>query len=180
MLKFACYIGKGDFTFKAEKLDAIKCIHDGKDVFLWLSKGFGKSICYETLLFVFNYKHSDSGTSSGCCHVTPCVSDNESLRRINTLQAVYLLWLFLCITTMCNLYIIRLVHQRFPESVVHAQTVDTRPLSLLPRGLGTRLDKLMLHDFLIFMHMRGVGCKVEDGGRGGASVRGIDWGRKDM
>ena len=38
--------------------------------------------------------------------------------------------------------------------------------SLFPRGLGTRLDKLMSHDFLIFMHM-GVGCKVEDGGKCG-------------
>ena len=55
-LKFAlCCIGKGDFTLKAEQLDAIKCIYDGRDVFLWLPTGFGKSICYETLPFVFNY-----------------------------------------------------------------------------------------------------------------------------
>ena len=46
---------KGDFTLKAEQLDAIKCIYGGKDVFLWLPTGFGKSICYETLPFVFNY-----------------------------------------------------------------------------------------------------------------------------
>ena len=32
-LKFAlCCIGKGDFTLKAEQLDAIKYIYDGKDV----------------------------------------------------------------------------------------------------------------------------------------------------
>ena len=31
-----CCIGKGNFTLKAEQLDAIKCIYDGKDVFLWL------------------------------------------------------------------------------------------------------------------------------------------------
>ena len=54
-LKFAfCCIGKGDFTLKAEQLDAIKCIYDCKDIFLWLPTGFGKSICYETLPFVFN------------------------------------------------------------------------------------------------------------------------------
>ena len=81
MLKFALCIGKGDFTLKAEQLDTIKCIYNGKDVFLWLPTGFGKSICYETLLFVCNYKHSDGGTSSGCsivlaCRVTPCVSDD--------------------------------------------------------------------------------------------------------
>ena len=45
-LKFALSrIGKGDFTLKAEQLDAIKCIYDGKDVFLWLPTEFGKSIC---------------------------------------------------------------------------------------------------------------------------------------
>ena len=77
-LKFTlCCIGKGDFTLKAEQLDAIKCIYDGKDVFLWLPTGFGKSICYETLPFVFNYKHSDGGTGGGCSVVlvvSPLVS----------------------------------------------------------------------------------------------------------
>ena len=49
-LKFALScIGKGDFTLKAEQLDAIKCIYDGKDLFLWQPPGFGKSICYQTL-----------------------------------------------------------------------------------------------------------------------------------
>ena len=78
-LKFAlCCIGKGDFTLKAEQLDAIKCIYDGKDVFLWLPMGFGKSICYETPPFVFNYKHSDGGTGGGCS-VVLVVSPLESL-----------------------------------------------------------------------------------------------------
>ena len=37
---------------------------DGKDVFLWLPQdNFGKSIHYETLLFVFNYNHGDGGCS---------------------------------------------------------------------------------------------------------------------
>ena len=63
---FALCIGKGDFTLKAEQLDAIKCIYDGKDVFLWLPTGFGKSM---TLPFVFNYKHSDGGTGGGCSAV---------------------------------------------------------------------------------------------------------------
>ena len=72
-LKFAlCY-----FMLKAEQLDAIKYIYDGKDVFLWLPTGFGKSVCYETLPFVLNYKHSDGGTGGGCSVVlvvSPLVS----------------------------------------------------------------------------------------------------------
>ena len=77
-LKFAlCSIGKGDFTLNAEQLDAIKCIRDGEYVFLWLPTELGKSICYETLPFVFNYKHSDGGTGGGCSVVlvvSPLVS----------------------------------------------------------------------------------------------------------
>ena len=51
--------------------------------------------------------------------------------RVNTaatLQAVYLVWLFLRITTKCNLSVFGLVRGKFPESFAHAQTVDTRPL----------------------------------------------------
>ena len=49
-LKFAlCCIRKGDFTLKSEQLDAIKCIRDGDDVFLWLPTGFGKSISTVTV-----------------------------------------------------------------------------------------------------------------------------------
>ena len=72
-----CCIGKGDFALKADQLDAIKYIYDGKDVLLWLPTGFGKSICYETLPFVFNYKHSNGGTGGGCSLVlvvSPLVS----------------------------------------------------------------------------------------------------------
>ena len=65
-LKFGlCCIGKGDFTLKAEQLDAIKHIYDGKGVFLWLPTYGIWTICYETLPFVFNYKHSDGRTGGG-------------------------------------------------------------------------------------------------------------------
>ena len=55
-LKFSlCCIEKGYFTLKAEQLDAIKCISMVK-TYSCGSHGiiFGKSICYETLPFVFN------------------------------------------------------------------------------------------------------------------------------
>ena len=55
----------------------------------------------------------------------------KSSRRVNTaatLQAVYLVWLFLRITTMCNLSVFGLVRRKFPKSFAHVQTVDTRLL----------------------------------------------------
>ena len=155
-LKFACSIGKGDFTFKAEKQSNVSTMVK------MYSCGYPWDLGSPSatrLPFVFNYKHSDSGTSSGCCRVTPCVSDNESLRRINTLRAVYLLWLFLRITTMCNLYIIRLVHQRFPESVAHAQTVDTRPLFPPPTWPGYEARQAHVTQlFDIYAHEVGGRC----------------------
>jgi len=65
---FSC-IGKGDFMLKAKQLDAIKCIYDGKVVFLWLPTGFGKSICYKTLPFVFNCKHRHVVLVVSPCHI---------------------------------------------------------------------------------------------------------------
>ena len=100
---------------------------------------------YETAV-CFKYKHSDhgGGTSDGCSVVlvvSPLVSliNYGSHRRVNTaatLQAVYLVWLFLRITTTCNLSIIGLVREKFPESFAHAQTVDTRPLFPPPTWPG--------------------------------------------
>ena len=59
-----------------------------------------------------------STTTSGGCSVVLVVSPLVSLvsRRRKT--------------TMYNLYIIGLVHRRFPESVVHVQTVDTKSREL--------------------------------------------------
>ena len=112
---------------KVEDFDAIKCIYDGKDVFLWLPTGFGKSICYETAV-CFNYKHSDGGTGSGCTVVvvvSPLVSlIMGAIATSATLQAVYLVWLFnYPHNNTCNLSIIGLVWKRFPESFAYVQTV---------------------------------------------------------
>ena len=45
---------------KREQLAAICFLYDGKDVFLWLPAGFGKSVCYEVLPFCFNFAGSKS------------------------------------------------------------------------------------------------------------------------
>ena len=56
------------------------------------------------------------------------MKSNPRVNTAATLQAVYLVWFFLSITTMCNLFVFGLVCGKFPESFTHVQAVDTRPL----------------------------------------------------
>ena len=58
------------------KDEAIRAVYNGKDVFLWLPTGYGKSLCYQCLPFLFDYKLSkvDSSKKSVCLVVSPLVS----------------------------------------------------------------------------------------------------------
>ena len=49
-------VGCSSLSLKPEQKECIKYIFDGKDVFVWLPTGFGKSICYEVLPFIFDKK----------------------------------------------------------------------------------------------------------------------------
>ena len=58
-------VGKADLTLKPQQIDAIRHVYNGKDVFLWLPTGFGKSVCYEVLPFVMDRKReSEQGSHS--------------------------------------------------------------------------------------------------------------------
>jgi len=49
-------LGCASVTLKDEQTACVKAIYEGEDVFLWLPTGFGKSMCYEVLPFVFDDK----------------------------------------------------------------------------------------------------------------------------
>ena len=49
-------LGQGGITLKEEQKQAIKAIYNGRDAFVWLPTGYGKSICYQCLPFLFDYK----------------------------------------------------------------------------------------------------------------------------
>ena len=49
-------LGSPEMELKREQRSAIESVYRGKDVFMWLPTGFGKSICYQTLPFVFDRK----------------------------------------------------------------------------------------------------------------------------
>ena len=42
-------------TLKTEQIASIMAVCNGKDVFVWLPTGFGKSLCYEVLPFVMDW-----------------------------------------------------------------------------------------------------------------------------
>ena len=49
-------LGCEAMILKPQQWKFVKCMYEGKDVFLWLPTGFGKSICYEVSPFVFDVK----------------------------------------------------------------------------------------------------------------------------
>ena len=49
-------LGNSDFHLKKEQEQAIRAVYNGNDVFVWLPTGFGKSICFQTLPFLFDFK----------------------------------------------------------------------------------------------------------------------------
>ena len=64
-----------DVTLKEEQQAAIKAVYEGRDVFVCLPTGYGKSLCYQTLPFVIGYKQHQSTTSnSAVIVVSPLVA----------------------------------------------------------------------------------------------------------
>ena len=45
-----------DIVIKEKQSEVIKSIHEGKDVFAWLPTGYGKSLRYQFLLFLFDFQ----------------------------------------------------------------------------------------------------------------------------
>ena len=64
---------------KVKQLEAIEAVYGGQDVFLWFPTGYGKSICYQVLLFLFDYKLNRTNLPSYKCSVCIVVSPLISL-----------------------------------------------------------------------------------------------------
>ena len=60
-------------TPKEEQLQSIFSVYGGKSVFVWLPTGFGKSMCYQALPFVMDYKLG-TPMSSVVVVVSPLIS----------------------------------------------------------------------------------------------------------
>ena len=49
-------LGMPNLTLKEEQQKSLEAVYQGNSEFVWLPTGFGKSICYQTLPFVIEYK----------------------------------------------------------------------------------------------------------------------------
>lgn len=65
-----------DLILKPEQREAVRLVWEGNDVFILLPSGFGKSIIYEVMPFVFDYKleRVDALTRSLVLVVSPLLS----------------------------------------------------------------------------------------------------------
>ena len=84
-------IGKGDITLKEEQRRAVRHVFDGVDTFVWLPTGYGKSICYECLPFVFDFTRISS-TKSLVIVISPLrslmIDQDTSLRKRGVSAAI--------------------------------------------------------------------------------------------
>ena len=78
---------KKDLVLKPEQLAALEFIFQGKDVFVWFPTGFGKSVCYQALPFMFDHKLGRSTINrSVVLVVSPLVS--LMVDQVNSLRAI--------------------------------------------------------------------------------------------
>ncbi len=69
-------LNSSHLSLKDEQRQAVQAIFERRDVFVWLPTGFGKSICFQTLPFMMDYKLGlvGSGKTSAVVVVSPLVS----------------------------------------------------------------------------------------------------------
>ena len=92
-----CYalskLGLSDLSLKKEQKQAIYAVYSGKDVFVCLPTGFGKSACFHILPFLFDHKRGLVGGGNGSCAIivsplTALMADQVRSLRKNGVQAV--------------------------------------------------------------------------------------------
>ena len=67
-------------SLKDQQVEAVKLLSEGKDIFVWFLTGYGKSICYQLLPFIFDIKLGRTNAPlvdrSVVLVISPLVSDS--------------------------------------------------------------------------------------------------------
>ena len=85
-------------SLKDQQVEAIKLLSEGKDVFVWFPTGYGKSVCYQLLPFVFDVKLGRTNAPlvdrSVILVISPLVSDSTRILLSVSLIRIFILQLF--------------------------------------------------------------------------------------
>ena len=71
-----CKLHMSDVSLKVEQRSSMEAIYNGHDVFVWLPTGYGKSLCYQALPFLMDFKKGllDTEKHSAVLVISPLVA----------------------------------------------------------------------------------------------------------
>ncbi len=84
----AC-VCRDDVVLKSKQVEVLKVLYKGKDCFVWFPTGYGKSLCYQLLPFLFDHKLGRIGAPEAELSVVIVVSPLVSLMvdQVSSLQS---------------------------------------------------------------------------------------------
>jgi ATP-dependent helicase YprA (DUF1998 family) len=62
-------LGLRHFSLKPGQQQSIEAVYNGRDVFVWLPTGYGKSLCYVVLPFLMDHKLCLVGTAKAVVYL---------------------------------------------------------------------------------------------------------------
>ena len=64
----AC-IGNKDLVLKPKQVEVLEAVYNGSDTFVWFPTGYGKSLCYQLLPFMFDFRRgsTEAQDTHRCC-----------------------------------------------------------------------------------------------------------------
>lgn len=83
-------VGKKALVLKEKQVETLRHLYDGSDVFLWVPTGYGKSLCYQALPYLFDAKRGKMSAPPSQRSVVLVVSPLVSLMvdQVNNLRTV--------------------------------------------------------------------------------------------
>ena len=97
----SCMKQKG-LSLKDQQVEAVKLLSEGKDVFVWFPTGYGKSICYQLLPFIFDVKLGRTNAPLvDRSVISPLVSDSTQILLSVSFVRIFI-ELYNCFTACFN------------------------------------------------------------------------------